>query len=187
MIDENIRLLKLLEPTSNSLFSAKKSIKSRMNYFDDLNDIGETFLEKNVIDPLDVSIGTLSTNIYNLLLGIPVYIDFLQDIKVLNIYDCSKLLIEIKDINRFKNFSHLLSYSGFSPKKSGNQTLYQHLIKIGNKLKNNQMYSVMYSVYLDNYRNEDPFADKETIENRATRKMIKSFLKRLYKVWKFQW
>jgi hypothetical protein len=186
LTNENIRLLKLLEPTSNSLFEAKKSINSRIENFEDLNELGERYLQKSVITPLDNSIKSLNTQIYRLLNNIPIYIDYLKQIKILNVYDCAILLIELQDINRFKKFQNLLSYCGYSPKRRGNQILYQHLLKISNKLKKDQMYSTYYSIMFDKYKEKYPSWNNKDLDHAASRKLIKTFLKNLYKIWKFQ-
>jgi len=186
MIDENIQLLKLLNPTSNSLFQTKRSINSRMDNFDDLNELGRRFIQKEVINNLDDSIAALGRNINRLLNNIPIYIDFLRHISVLTIYDCSVLLIELKDIKRYPKFQNLLSYSGYSPKKGGNQNLYKCLLKIGNKLKKDPTYSTMYELYFEEYQQKYPDWDTSQLDNAAIRKLVKLFLKNIYRIWNFQ-
>lgn len=185
-MDENIKLLKILNPTNNSIFMTKKSILARINDLDELNDLGERFFEKNVVNQLDIIIKSLNSNIYRLLMQIPIYIDFLSYIKVLNVYDCSDLLLEINDINRFKTFGAFLSYSGFAPNKKGNQKLYKILLRISNKLRRDRSYQIIYSIYFDEYKEKHPNWDEKGIEVLANKKMMITFLKRLYKVWKIQ-
>lgn len=187
MINENIQLLQLLNTTSKKLFETKKGTAIRIDNFENLNYLGYKYLYGAVINPLNESIELLNKEIFRLLNDIPIYRDYLKEFDAINIYDASNIIVEIEDIKRFKKFGHLLSYAGFSPKKNnGNKTLYQHLIRIAYKLSKNKPYDVYYEIHFNEYKDRYPEYNEERIRIMAYRKVIKHFLQRLYKIWRFE-
>lgn len=185
MKDIDIEILRVLSGTSESLFLNKKSNIARINSLGILEEEKQKLI-KNTIKPLDEGIKYLQTDIYNLLVRIPIYTYFLSKQNGLNLFDSAQLISIIVDINNYKNFENLLSYSGFAPySKNYNKKLHKLLLRIGYKLiQQNQKYEFIYENSCDKYRKAHPDYSKDHIENMAKRVVVKRFLKNLYINWK---
>ena len=88
----------------NLTFYTRKSNVSRIEDQQFFDKGVEKFLQESVIQPLDQSLDSLSTQIANVLNIIPIYYKFLKNIEGLSMYDSAELICIIKDINRFKRF-----------------------------------------------------------------------------------
>ena len=183
-MDENVQILKILSDMATSIFINKKSNISRIESSDFSND-GKEILKEKVIKPLDISLNYVSNDIKNTLHLIPIYNFFLEDQQGISIYDAAQLISILKDINNFKTFGNLLSYSGFVPySKNYNKKLHKNLLRIGYKLSmQNPQYQFIFEITCEKYRKKYPFKSKEHIENMAKRIVIKKFLKNLYFTW----
>lgn len=185
MIDVDIEILRVLSSTSESIFATKKSNIARINSIDILEEEKDKLLE-NIIRPLDDSIRYLQKDIYNILTRIPIYNYFLGQQHGVNLFDSAQLISLIIDINNFKNFNNLISYTGFTPYSHNyNKKLHKLLLKIGHKLiKVNPKYQFVYENATIKYQNKYPKYTEEHIHNMAKRIVIRKFLKNLYVNWK---
>lgn len=185
MQDESIELLKILTNISSSIFYARKSNVSRIEDQKFFDKTVEKFLHESVIYPLDNSLDSLSKQISSVLNVIPIYYKFLKNIEGLSMFDSAELICIIKDINRFKKFSNLLSYAGFTPnRKQYNKRLHKLLLKLSYKLsQNNLMYSFVYETAYEDYKQRGTYKNEDHLINLAKRVVIKRFLKDLYTNW----
>lgn len=185
MIDVDIQILRVLSDTATSIFLNKKSNIARLNSINILDEERDKIIE-NTIKPLDNAIKYLQKDIYNILLGIPIYNYFLEKQDGVNLFDSAQLIGIIVDINNFGNFNNLLSYAGFTPySKNYNKKLHKLLLKIGYKLiQDNIKYQFIYESATKRYKSKYPRRSDEHIHNMAKRIVIKKFLKNLYVNWK---
>ena len=186
MIDVDIQILRVLSDTATSIFLNKKSNIARLNSIDILDEERDKIIE-NTIKPLDNAIKYLQKDIYNILLGIPIYNYFLEKQDGVNLFDAAQLIGIIVDIDNFNNFNNLLSYAGFTPysKNNYNKKLHKLLLKIGYKLiQDNTKYQFTYESAMNKYKEKYPHRNEEHIHNMAKRIVIKKFLKNLYVNWK---
>lgn len=185
MQDESIELLKILTNISSSIFYARKSNVSRIEDQQFFDKTVENFLQESVILPLDQSLDSLSTQIRNVLNVIPIYYKFLKNIEGISMFDSAELICIIKDINRFKKFSNLLSYAGFVPRRTQyNKRLHKLLLKLSYKLsQNNLLYSFTYETAYEDYKSKGNYKNEDHLINLAKRVVIKKFLKDLYVNW----
>ncbi len=185
MQDESIELLKILTNISSSIFYTRKSNVSRIEDQQFFDRGVEKFLQQSVIYPLDQSLDSLATQIASVLNIIPIYYKFLRNVEGLSMFDSAELICIIKDINRFKRFSNLLSYAGFTPKRTQyNKRLHKLLLKLSYKLsQNNLMYSFIYETAYENYKIKGNYKNEDHLINLAKRVVIKQFLKDLYLNW----
>lgn len=181
--DENIIILDLLVKTSTSFYKMRNA---RLNSIKDseVNQNYKDYLYKNTIEPIDQPLFLLGREINKILNYIPIYLTFLKGVNALSIYDCAELIVLIDDIERFKKFDNLLSYSGMiHTKKSYNDRLYKLLLKIGSKLVRDIKYDYLYEIIYEEYKEKHPEYTEDHLEKMASRKLIKKFLKQLYKEW----
>ena len=185
MIDEDIQLLRVLSDTATSIFLTKKSNIARINSINIIKEEKQKWL-KNIIIPLDNSLDYLRTDIYNILIKIPIFNYFLSQQTGVNIFDAAQLISIIVDIDDFDSFSNLVSYAGFVPySRNYNKKLHKLLLKIGYKLiNNNPQYQFIYEINIAKYKEKKPKYSQQHIENMAKRIVIKKFLKNLYISWK---
>lgn len=185
MIDVDIQILRVLSDTATSIFLNKKSNIARLNSINILDEERDKIIE-NTIKPLDNAIKYLQKDIYNILLGIPIYNYFLEKQDGVNLFDSAQLIGIIVDINNFNSFNNLLSYAGFTPYcKNYNKKLHKLLLKIGYKLiQDNTKYQFIYESAFEKYKEKYPYRSEEHIHNMAKRIVIKKFLKNLYVNWK---
>lgn len=185
MIDEDIQLLRVLSDTATSIFLTKKSNIARINSINIIEEEKQKWL-KNIIIPLDNSLDYLRTDIYNILIKIPIFNYFLSQQTGVNIFDAAQLISIIVDIDDFDSFSNLVSYAGFVPySRNYNKKLHKLLLKIGYKLiNNNPQYQFIYEINIAKYKEKKPKYSQQHIENMAKRIVIKKFLKNLYISWK---
>lgn len=185
MIDVDIQILRVLSDTATSIFLNKKSNIARINSINMLEEEKNKLIE-NTIKPLDDAIKYLQKDIYNILIRIPIYNYFLANQDGINLFDAAQLISLIVDINNFKNFNNLISYSGFTPRsRNYNKKLHKLLLKIGYKLiMNNTKYQFVYESNFQRYKEKYPKRSDEHIHNMAKRIVIRKFLKNLYVNWK---
>ena len=185
MTDVDIEILRVLSSTSESIFITKKSNVARINSINVLEEERIKLIE-NIIKPLDESIKYLQKDIYNILVRIPIYNYFLSTQEGVNLFDSAQLISIIVDIENFKDFNNLISYTGFIPNsKNYNKKLHKLLLKIGYKLiQSNPKYQFVYENAVQKYEKKYPKHSKDHIYNMAKRIVIKRFLKNLYINWK---
>ena len=183
-MDENLQVLKIMSDIAETTFKSRRSSLSRIKA-SNFSSSGEERLIEQIIVPLDESIDYLSKEVKGVLIMIPIYNFFLQSQKGLNVFDAAQLISLIKDINNFKSFGNLLSYSGFIPgAKNYNKKLHKLLQRLSYKLiMNNVQYQFIYDINIQKYSEENPKYSQEHIENMAKRIVIKKFLKNLYFSW----
>lgn len=184
-MNDNIKVLRILNNISNSIYQAKRSNITRIQDNKEFNKVAQQKLMNDIISPLNESLYTLSKEIIYNLEMIPIYTFFLQNVKGLSIYDAADLICIIQDINRFNTFGSLLSYSGFTPcSRSFNKELHKLLLRITYKLlKNNVTYQFVYEQNYDKYIQKYPNRTEEHISNMSKRIVIKKFLQNLYDNW----
>lgn len=108
-------VLTILFNTNKTIFDAKKSNTHRMHSLENINTKRYDRLYNISIDSLDTPLQILRSEIQNILMFSLEYMDFLSNIDGINIYDCAEIIVNIRDIKRFKNKKHFLSYAGLSP------------------------------------------------------------------------
>ncbi len=184
-MDEDIQLLRVLSDTATNIFLSKKSNIARINSLSILEEEKTKWIN-NVVTPLDESLKYLRTDIYNILIRVPIFNYFLSQQSGLNIFDSAQLISIIVDIDNFESFSNFISYSGMIPyAKNYNKKLYKLLLKIGYKLiQNNPQYQFVYEMGIQKYQEAHPNYSQKHIENMAKRLVIRKFLKNLYISWK---
>ena len=185
MTDIDIEILRVLSNTSESIFMNKRSNIARINSLNITQDEKDKLME-NVIKPLDNAIKFLQTDIYNILIRIPIYNYFLSQQNGVNLFDAAQLISIIVDINNFHKIDNLLSYTGFTPYASNyNKKLHKLLLRIGYKIiQQNPKYQFVYENHLEKYSKKYPQYSQEHIQNMAKRIVIRRFLKNLYINWK---
>ena len=185
MIDVDIQILRVLSDTATSIFLNKKSNIARINSIDMLEEEKNKLIE-NTIKPLDDAIKYLQKDIYNILIRIPIYNYFLANQDGINLFDSAQLISLMVDIDNFKTFNNLISYTGFTPyARNYNKKLHKLLLKIGYKLiTNNTKYQFVYESNFQRYKEKYPKRSDEHIHNMAKRIVIRKFLKNLYINWK---
>ena len=184
-MDEDIQILRVLSDTATNIFLSKKSNIARINSLKILDEEKIKWIN-NVVTPLDESLKYLRTDVYNILIRIPIFNYFLSQQNGLNIFDSAQLISIIVDIDNFESFSNFISYAGMIPyAKNYNKKLYKLLLKIGYKLiQNNPQYQFVYEMGIQKYREAHPNYSQKHIENMAKRLVIRKFLKNLYISWK---
>lgn len=183
-MDEDIQMLKILSDVATSLFITKKSNISRIESTN-FTEEGKAEFIQQTIGPIDDSLYYIKGNIRNTLSRIPIYNFFLSHQHGLSIFDAAQLVAIIKDINLFKKFGNLISYSGFAPDaKNYNKKLHKLLLRIGYKLiQKNTQYQFIFEMNCQKYAKLYPKRSQAHIENMAKRIVIKKFLKNLYFSW----
>lgn len=184
-MDDDIEMLKILSNIATSIFTTKKSNLSRIEATSFTDEAKKKFI-KETINPLDESLYVIKTNIRNTLSRIPIYAFFLENQNGVSIYDAAQLISIIKDVNNFRDFDHLLSYAGFTPKcYKYNKKLYKLLLRISYKLiHKNPQYEFIFEINCQKYSEKYPEKSEKHIENMAKRIVVKKFLKNLYYTWK---
>ena len=108
-------VLTILFNTNKTIFNAKKSNTHRMNSLQDINTQRYNRLYNISIDSLDHPLQILRSEIQNILMFSLEYMDFLSTVRGINLYDCAEIIVNIRNINRFKNKKHFFSYAGLAP------------------------------------------------------------------------
>lgn len=183
-MDENLKILKILSDVAETTFRTKKSSISRIEA-GGFSKEGEKLLKEEIIKPLDDALNYIFIEIRKVLNQIPIYSFFLQQQNGINIYDSAQLISILKDISYFKNFSNLMSYSGFIPNgKNYNKKFHKLLQRISYKLiQKNPQYQFIFDINIKRYSEIYPNYSQEHIENMAKRIVVKKFLKNLYFSW----
>lgn len=110
------KVLSILVNTNKTLFDAQKSNQHRVNAMKNvIQDDRLKSLENISIVSLDVPLNDLRDEIFTMLQFSREYLDVLQKIDGINLYDAAEIIVEIDDIRRFKNLRNFISYAGLSP------------------------------------------------------------------------
>ena len=110
------KVLSILVNTNKTLFDAQKSNKHRVNAMQDvMQDARLKQLENISIVSLDGPLTDLRDEIFQMLQFSHEYLDVLQEIDAVNLYDAAEIIVEVDDIRRFRNLRHFISYAGLSP------------------------------------------------------------------------
>ena len=183
-MNENIEALKILINISKNLHTAKKSNYSRIRNNQLFNEKGKDKLINQVINPLDLALLEIGTEISHFLETIPIYNIFLKHVNGVNLYDAAELICEIKDINKFQTSNNLLAYAGIYPNaRNYNKNLHKLLLRISHKLvRYNPVYDFVYTNAYNKY-SSSLNTNEEHIEAMARRIVIKKFLQNLFTHW----
>lgn len=119
------KILTILFSTNKTLHEAKTSNEYRLASITQINDGYRKKMEDVSIIPLEAPLQKIRNEIYNTLIFSREYVDFLSKIPAINIYDCAEIIVEIGDINRFKNRKHFISYAGLAPVVKKNKRTYK--------------------------------------------------------------
>ena len=116
MDSEERKVLSILSNTNKTLFDAQKNNKHRIESMRPyVQDVRIERLEQISIRSIDTSLNSLRDEIFKMLQFFHEYVDVLQNIDAVNLYDAAEIIVEIGDIKRFKNFNHFKSYAGLAP------------------------------------------------------------------------
>lgn len=207
MNDKEREVLTILFNTNKTIFDAKKSNTHRMNSLQDINTQRYNRLYNISISSLETPLQILHSEIKNILMFSLEYMDFLSNIKGINIYDCAEIIVNIRNIDRFKNKKHFLSYAGLAPvsKKNGHYskiTKYNKGHVIANKktdpidyredlktvltrctvkmLKVNNEYKRYYDRQSKRLKFANPMYNKKRIHLMALKKTVVKFANKIY-------
>lgn len=110
------KVLSILVNTNKTLFDAQKSNQHRVDAMEDIMQDARLQQLKNIsIDSLNDPLTDLRNEIFQMLQFSREYLDVLQKIDAINLYDAAEIIVEVDDIRRFKNMRHFISYAGLSP------------------------------------------------------------------------
>ncbi len=110
------KVLSILVNTNKTLFDAQKSNKHRIDAMkDNVQFVRLKSLEDISITSLNNPLTDLRNEIFTMLQFSREYLDILQKIDAINLYDAAEIIVEVDDIRRFKNLRHFISYAGLSP------------------------------------------------------------------------
>lgn len=110
------KVLSILVNTNKTLFEAQKSNKHRINAMkNDVQYDRLKSLEEISISSLNVPLNDLRNEIFTMLQFSREYLDILQKIDAINLYDAAEIIVEVDNIKRFKNLRRFISYAGLSP------------------------------------------------------------------------
>lgn len=110
------RVLSILVNTNKTLFDAQKSNRHRIDAMkNNVQDDRLKSLKEISITSLDAPLSDLRNEIFTMLQFSREYLDILQKIDAINLYDAAEIIVEVDDIKRFKNVRHFISYAGLSP------------------------------------------------------------------------
>lgn len=183
-MNQEIYLLGLLYKVNSSLFEAKNSSIQSINAEKNITEYNRHYLNKK-ISTLNETVKDLDKEVAKTLNMIPIYIGFLRDFRTLSMYDVSDIIITIKDINKYKTANNLLGHAGICPNpKQYNKDLKRMLNKVAQKIIVDPAYLTIYEISYENDRDKNPHLSREHLINRARLKMIKVFVKKLFKEWK---
>jgi len=183
-MNETLHILKILSDIAETTFRTRRSSISRIEASGFPVENQEE-LKKEIITPLNDTIDYISNEIRSTLVMVPIYNFFLENQKGVNIYDAAQLISILEDVNNFKTFGNLFSYSGFTPNaKRYNKKLHKLLLRMSYRLiKTNPQYEFIYEINLKKYTDKYPNYKRSHRENMARRIVVKKFLKNLYFSW----
>ena len=116
MDSDERRVLSILVNTNKTLFDAQKSNRHRVDAMQNImQDVRVKQLENISIESLNYPLTDLRDEIFQMLQFSREYLDVLQKIDAVNLYDAAEIIVEVDDIRRFKNLRHFISYAGLSP------------------------------------------------------------------------
>lgn len=163
MNEHELRVLTILFLTNKTFHEARTSNRYRLDAITDLTDEYRDKMENISIVPLDKQLNDIRNEIYNILILSHEYLDVLSNYKSINIYDAAEIIVEIGDIQRFKNRRHFLSYAGLAP-----------VDKKGNKVYKVSKYSKGTHVACKKYDNIDYCENLKVCLTKCTQKIIQS-------------
>jgi len=110
------RVLSILINTNKTLFDAQKSNQHRIDAMrENVQDDRLKSLENISIVSLNDPLSDLRNEIFTMLQFSREYLDVLQKIDGINLYDAAEIIVEVDDIRRFKKLRNFISYAGLSP------------------------------------------------------------------------
>lgn len=110
------KVLSILVNTNKTLFDAQKSNRHRVDAMQDImQDVRLKQLENISINSFDTPLTDLRNEIFQMLQFSREYLDVLQKIDAVNLYDAAEIIVEVDNIRRFKSLRHFISYAGLSP------------------------------------------------------------------------
>lgn len=211
-MDANERkVLTILFNTNKTVFNAQKSNKHRLTSFGDISPSRYHRLENISIAPFNSPLQMLHDEIQNILFFSEEYMSFLRKVPFINIYDAAELIVEIGDIQRFKNRKHFLSYAGLAPVvKNKNyyskvkrysrgqivankkqdpidycEDLKRVIIRCTSKMiANDDEFNQIYKYYKGMYRYKNPKYNKKRLHLMALKKTSIIFAKDVYRNFK---
>ena len=203
------KVLSILSNTNKTLFDAQKSNAHRITGIqDEVQKARVEQLEQISIRSMDNALSELRNEIYNMLHFSREYMDILENIEAVNIYDAAEIITEIDNVLRFKNLKHFLSYAGLAPvSKNGNhfkkiqkknngkiiankkqdpinycENLKVALTRCTKKLiRQDKDYKVYYHMMFLNYKRLHPEYSHKRIELMALKKATIKFATYIYK------
>ena len=158
-----LEILTMFFLTNKTLHKAQLSNKYRLNAMTDLNNQSRLKLEKISVSSLEDSLQAIRNEIYNSLILCREYVDFLGNIKAINLYDAAEIIVEIGDIGRFKTRKQFISYAGLAPVE-----------KKGDKVYKIKKYSKGHRVANKKYDNIDYCENLKVCLTKCTQKIINS-------------
>lgn len=212
MDDYELKVLTMLHATNKTLHEAQTSNKYRLDAMTELNNSVRKNIEQVSITPLEMPLQTIRNEIYNYLILSVEYLDCLSHIPYINIYDCTEIIVEIGDINRFSNRNKFISYAGLAPVEKRNNRVFKitklsKKQRIANKKYDNIDYCENLKIVLtrcaqkminndENYRNyyqqkfkyyqfKHPRYHKRQLHLMALKKTTVKFAKMIYKEFKY--
>lgn len=170
MNEYELKVLTILFLTNKTLYEARSSNQYRLDAIDTLTDDYREKMVNISIVPLDKRLDEIRNEIYNILILSHEYLDFLSNYQQINIYDVAEIIVEIGDINRFKNCKHFISYAGLAPVDKKNDKVYKvSKYKKGTHVANKK------------YDNIDYCENLKVCLTKCTQKIIKSNVNNEYK------
>ena len=201
-------VLTILFNTNKTIFNAKKSKNHRMLILEGINSKRYDRLYNISINSLNDPLQILRSEIQNILMFSMEYMDFLSHVDGINLYDCAEIIVYIRDINRFRNKKHFISYAGLAPVSKSNNNRYNKIRKhskgkvIANKktypidyredlktvltkctikiMQRNNEYKTYYDSQFKRLKFKNPMYKKQRIHLMALKKTVIKFANKIY-------
>lgn len=125
MDDYELKSLTILFLTNKTLHEARISNQYRLDAITELSDDYRLKMKNISLTPLDEQLNAIRDEIYNILILSHEYLDFLSKYQSINLYDAAEIIVEIGDIQRFKNRGCFISYAGLAPVDKKNNKVYK--------------------------------------------------------------
>ncbi|MBR3208774.1 MAG: IS110 family transposase [Bacilli bacterium] len=209
MNSDERKVLSILVNTNKTLFDAQKSNKHRINAIkNNMQDARVATLEQMSIVSLDNPLLDLRGEINAMLQFSREYLDVLQQIPSVNLYDAAEIIVEVGDIRRFENIRHFISYAGLAPvvkkgKYYSKVKKYNNGIVVANKKQDpvdycenlkvvltrcakklsyqSHEYKMYYEEMFDDFKYKHPTYPKKRLENMALKKTTIRFADYIFK------
>lgn len=211
MNEYDLKVLTILFSTNKTLHEAYTSNVYRLDAIPELNNDYKVQLKNTSITPIESPLQKIRNEMYNILIFSKEYVNFLANIKSINIYDAAEIIVEIGDISRFKNRKHFISYCGLSPvDKKGDKVYkvrkYKKGKHVANKkydnvdycenlkvcltrcaqkiINNDDEYKSIYNERVQYYHRKHPMYSKKRIHLMALKKVTIKFANEVYSTFK---